>query len=112
MANAVLWGVVILSAVRPWLSVYGLRVSQVGILESSRGVAEGASKSRTGIEVAGTHRYVAGDAYRNIHWHNSARTGRLTVKEFDYWSERSVVILVDADDISVKTDAECDSDRP
>jgi len=77
-------------------------ISQVGLLESSRGVAEGASKSRSGIEVAGTRRYVAGDAYRNIHWRNSARTGRLAVKEFDSWSERSVAILVDADDLPVQ----------
>ena len=77
-------------------------ISQVGILESSMGVSEGSSKSRSGIEVAGTRRYVAGDAYRNIHWRNSARTGRLAVKEFDSWSERSVAILVDADDLPVQ----------
>ncbi len=87
-------------------------ISQVGILESSRGVAEGASKSRTGIEVAGTRRYVAGDACRNIHWRNSARTGRLAVKEFDSWSERCVAILVDADDIPAKPHAASDNDRP
>ena len=57
------------------------------------------SKSRSGNEIAGTRRYVAGDPYRNIHWRNSARTGRLVVKEFDSWSERSVAIVLDADDL-------------
>lgn len=85
-------------------------ISQVGILESSMGVSEGASKSRSGIEVAGTRRYVAGDAYRNIHWRNSARTGRLTVKEFDSWSERSVAILVDADDLPTQETGDRPSD--
>ena len=36
MADAVLWGVVILSAVTPWLSVYGLSVSREKSI-SSRG---------------------------------------------------------------------------
>jgi len=77
-------------------------ISQVGLLESSTGISEGASKSRSGIEVAGTRRYVAGDAYRNIHWRNSARTGRLAVKEFDSWAERSVAVLIDADELPVQ----------
>ena len=85
-------------------------ISQVGILESSMGVSEGASKSRSGIEVAGTRRYVAGDPYRNIHWRNSARTGRLAVKEFDSWSERSVAILVDVDDLPVQETGDRPSD--
>ena len=85
-------------------------ISQVGILESSMGVSEGVSKSRSGIEVAGTRRYVAGDAYRNIHWRNSARTGRLAVKEFDSWSERSVVMLIDADDLPTKIEGDHPSD--
>jgi uncharacterized protein (DUF58 family) len=83
-------------------------ISQVALLESSMGVSEGVSKSRSGVEVAGTRRYVAGDPYRNIHWRNSARTGRLAVKEFDSWSERSVSFVIDADELPVKTE----SDRP
>jgi uncharacterized protein (DUF58 family) len=78
------------------------RIAQVGLLESSLGVSEGVSKSRAGSEISGTRRYVAGDAYRSIHWRNSARTGRLAVKEFDSWSERSVAIVIDADDLPVQ----------
>lgn len=84
------------------------RITQVGLLEASLGVSEGVSKSRSGTEIAGTRRYVTGDPYRNIHWRNSARSGRLVVKEFDSWSERSVAIIVDADDLPVQ-DA---GDRP
>ena len=89
---------------------YWEKISQVGILESSLGVSEGVSKSRSGIEVAGTRRYVAGDAYRNIHWRNSARTGRLAVKEFDSWSERSVAMVVDADDLPTQNVGDKPSD--
>lgn len=86
------------------------RITQVGILESSVGVAEGRSNSRSGIEIAGTRRYVSGDPYRNIHWRNSARTGRLAVKEFDSWSERSVAIIVDADNLPVQNTGDRPSD--
>lgn len=86
------------------------RISQVGLLESSLGVSEGVSKSRSGSEIAGTRRYVAGDPYRNIHWRNSARTGRLAVKEFDSWSERSVAIVIDADDLPVQDPGDRPSD--
>ena len=58
-------------------------IAQVGLLETSLGLSDGVSKSRSGSEIAGTRRYVPGDSYRNIHWRNSARTGRLAVKEFD-----------------------------
>lgn len=85
-------------------------ISQVGLLETSMGVSEGVSKSRSGIEVAGTRRYVAGDPYRNIHWRNSARTGRLAVKEFDSWSERSVAMVIDADELPVKIEGDRPSD--
>ncbi|MBN4064187.1 DUF58 domain-containing protein [Dehalococcoides mccartyi] len=86
------------------------QISRIGILDSSMGMSEGVSKSRSGIEVAGTRRYVAGDAYRNIHWRNSARTGRLVVKEFDSWSERSVAILIDADELPTHAAGDRSSD--
>lgn len=85
-------------------------ISRVGLLESSLGVSDGMSKSRSGNEIAGTRRYVAGDPYRNIHWRNSARTGRLVVKEFDSWSERSVAIVIDADDLPVQEAGDRPSD--
>lgn len=86
------------------------RISRVGLLESSLGLSEGMSRSRSGSEIAGTRRYVAGDPYRNIHWRNSARTGRLAVKEFDSWSERSVAVIVDADDLPVQESGDRPSD--
>jgi uncharacterized protein (DUF58 family) len=85
-------------------------ISRVGLLETSLGVSDGMSKSRSGSEVAGTRRYVAGDPYRNIHWRNSARTGRLAVKEFDSWSERSVAFVIDADTLPVQDPGDRPSD--
>ncbi len=86
------------------------RISRVGLLESSLGVSDGMAKSRSGSEIAGTRRYVAGDPYRNIHWRNSARTGRLAVKEFDSWAERSVAMVIDADDLAVQATGDRPSD--
>ncbi|MEX0763043.1 MAG: DUF58 domain-containing protein [Dehalococcoidia bacterium] len=70
-------------------------IDRVGLLEAVMGESEGRNRARTGTEVAGSRRYVAGDPYRSIHWKNSARTGSTTVKEFDSWSERSVTVAID-----------------
>jgi uncharacterized protein (DUF58 family) len=73
-----------------------VEVRQLGLLDSSRGEAGGLVRARAGAEVAGSRRYVAGDARRYLHWKNTARTGRLMVKEFDSWSDRVFVIAFGA----------------
>ena len=70
-------------------------VQRLGALESAAGDSSGMRRSRTGTETAGTRPYAPGDAYRSIHWRNSARTGRITVREFDAWSHRPLVMAVD-----------------
>ncbi len=71
-------------------------MSRLGLLESQAGEHEGRRKSRTGVDASGTRAYVAGDPYRSIHWRNSARSGRLAVREFDTWNDRAVVFAIDA----------------
>lgn len=45
---------------------------------------------------AGVREYVHGDAMRRIHWHTSARRGRLMVKEFEQDPQAEIWIYLDA----------------
>ncbi len=72
------------------------QMSHVGLLEAPRGETEGRRVSRTGSEVMAARRYGAGDPMRDIHWKNTARTGRLMVKEYDAGADDGVVIAFDA----------------
>ena len=71
-------------------------MAHVGLLEAPRGETEGRRISRTGSEVMASRRYGAGDPMRDIHWKNTARTGRLMVKEYDAGADDGVVIAFDA----------------
>ena len=79
------------------LLVYPRWVSmrRVGLLDAAQGAAEGRTRSRVGGEVAGSRRYVFGDPMRLMHWRNTARTGRPTVKEFDAWADNAVTVALD-----------------
>ncbi len=66
-------------------------MTRLGLLEDVSGDADGNARSRSGAEISGTRRYVAGAPLRHIHWRNSARSARLLVKEFDAWGEQSYV---------------------
>ena len=68
---------------------------RMGLMESMAGEHEGRRKARTGTDASGTRPYVPGDSYRTIHWRNSARSGRLAVREFDTWNDRSVALAID-----------------
>ncbi len=70
-------------------------MGRLGLIESQAGAHEGRRKSRTGMDASGTRAYVAGDPYRSIHWRNSARSGRLAVREFDTWNDHAVVFAID-----------------
>ncbi len=46
-------------------------------------------------DASGIREYVAGDAYKRIHWLSTARTGRLMSKEFDLEPSAGVWIILD-----------------
>ncbi|MBT3942033.1 MAG: DUF58 domain-containing protein [Chloroflexi bacterium] len=75
------------------------QMSHVGLLEAPRGETEGRRVSRTGNEVMAARRYGVGDPMRDIHWKNTARTGRLMVKEYDAGADDGVVIALDASSV-------------
>lgn len=68
-----------------WFPLHRLK-----LLDALGGEHAGRRPARRGEEVAGSRRYVAGDAMRDMHWKNTARTGRPTVKEFDAGIEESL----------------------
>jgi uncharacterized protein (DUF58 family) len=70
-------------------------MERVGLLEAPAGETQGRRTARHGVDVAGSRRYASGDSVRSVHWRNTARTGRLMVKEYDAGAEESVVIAFD-----------------
>lgn len=74
-------------------------MDRLGALEAAAGESEGRRKSRSGLDTSGTRSYAPGDSLRIIHWRNSARSGKLTVREFDTWNDRSLVFALDAETV-------------
>lgn len=50
----------------------------------------------TSVDPDGTRPYVQGDPLRRIHWRQTARTGKLTVTEFEEPRTQNLVIVLDA----------------
>jgi uncharacterized protein (DUF58 family) len=72
----------------------------IGLAEAAAGETEGRRRSRTGFDASGTRAYVPGDPYRSIHWRNSARSGRLAVREFDSRNDHSYVFAIDTANVT------------
>jgi uncharacterized protein (DUF58 family) len=55
--------------------------------------------SESGINAARVRPYISGDSLRNIHWHTTAHTGNLMVKEFDpdlvHYTFKDIWIVLD-----------------
>ena len=67
----------------------------MALLQSPRGESSRPQRSRGGQEVVGSREYYQGDPLRHIHWRNTARLGKLAVKELEDTAERAVTILLD-----------------
>ncbi len=64
------------------------------LLAGTPGDETARARSRAGGETSGSRRYVFGDPRRHVHWRNSARTGRLMVREFDAPNGLPLIILL------------------
>jgi uncharacterized protein (DUF58 family) len=53
-------------------------------------------KSRTGADPVGSRQYIFGDPRRLIHWRNTAKMGRLMVKEMEDPVDRTLYLVFDA----------------
>ena len=68
-------------------------------LALARGLSEAAPHahtSRAGADSVGSRQYLPGDSRRLIHWRNTARAGRLMVKELEDPLDRTLYLLFDA----------------
>ena len=71
-------------------------LARLALADSLSGTEPGGFKSRMGSDPAGSRYHLPGDPLRAIHWRNTARVGRLMVKEFDSSRGQSLHLLFDA----------------
>ena len=67
----------------------------MALIQNARGESQTARRSRAGQEAVGSREYHQGDPLRHVHWRNSARLGRLAVKEMEESADESVSIVFD-----------------
>jgi len=70
-------------------------MDRVGLIGANAGDSSSRRRARRGDEISGSRRYVFGDTVRDIHWKNTARTGRPSVKQYDAGAEDSVIVALD-----------------
>ena len=71
-------------------------LEKIPLVEAIQGTQTRPQKTRVGQEIAGTRRYFPGDPPRHIHWRNTAREGRLMLKEFEDSQEDTLIIGFDS----------------
>ena len=89
-----------LSGPEPFLvlpRVYPL--NRLVLVDGLEGWSVNARTSRNGLDLAGSRFFVQGDSRRMVHWRNTARSGRLMVKETEDQTNRTVHIMFDSGDV-------------
>lgn len=66
---------------------------RLSLVDGLSGWASNARISRNGMDQSGSRPYVPGDSRRMVHWRNTARSGRLMVKEVEDQTNRMVHIM-------------------
>ena len=74
--------------------VYPLK--RLMLVDGLDGYSASARASRTALDIAGSRPYVYGDSRRMVHWRNTARAGRLMVKETEDQTNRTLHIMFDS----------------
>ena len=74
--------------------VYPLQ--RMALADGASGESPHSRKSATGTDLAGSRNYLPGDPQRRIHWRNTARLGRLMVKEFEDPADATLYLAFDA----------------
>ncbi|MCH7737494.1 MAG: DUF58 domain-containing protein [Chloroflexi bacterium] len=68
------------------------------LVDGLDGYSASARASRNAMDQAGSRPYVHGDSRRMVHWRNTARAGRLMVKETEDQTNRTLHIMFDSGD--------------
>ena len=71
-------------------------LEKIPMLEGMEGTRTRPQRTRAGQEIAGSRSYFPGDPLRHIHWRNTAREGRLMVKEYEDSQENILAIAFDS----------------
>ena len=74
-------------------------LNRLSLVDGLDGWSSSARASRSAMEHAGSRPYVHGDSRRMVHWRNTARTGRLMVKETEDQTNRTLHIMFDSGDL-------------
>lgn len=69
---------------------------RLALTEGIDGLEARSRRSRTGTDLAGSRKYTPGDPQRLIHWRNTAKAGRLMVKELEKLEDDTVYLVFDA----------------
>ena len=72
------------------------QIRRLFLVDELCGVALQSRKSPAGSDSVGSRHYRPGDPRRHIHWRNTARVGRVMVREFEESHEEILHILFDA----------------
>ena len=75
------------------------KIRQCFVVDEWCGAVLQSRKSRVGTDPMGSRHYLPGDASRYIHWRNTARVGRVMVKEFEDPNEEVLYLLFDANQV-------------
>jgi uncharacterized protein (DUF58 family) len=74
-------------------------MKRVGLVENARGKSEHMRVARGGGESSGSRRYEPGDPLRIVHWRNTARTGRPTVRQYETTTGNATVLVLDTSNV-------------
>lgn len=72
------------------------KIRQCFVVDELCGVVLQSRGSRVGTDPVGSRNYLPGDPRRYIHWRNTARVGRVMVREFEDPKEEILYLLFDA----------------
>jgi len=72
------------------------KIRQCFVVDDLCGMVLQSRRSRVGTDPVGSRHYLPGDPRRHIHWRNTARVGRVMVREFEDPNEENLYLLFDA----------------
>lgn len=82
-----------------WQKFSSSNFFQSGKYGNNQGKRSGEKRENKGLSIAGCREYVYGDEIRLIHWANSAKGGKLVVKEFEEEKNTRLSVILDTAEV-------------